>query len=740
MEQELQVSNSQRGQGRARADIVIWKNAQERKERKAAFIVVECKAENVTVRKEDYFQGSNYATWARAKFFITHNEKETKFFKVLEEKIPLDIDEIINIPKAADVDNDKKINEILAQTKTFTKDEFQKLLFACHNIIRDNDKLSPEAAFDEISKVLFMKIRYERKQSGIFSKEKFLELKTLKENYEKQVLQDSNKKDDTPFYQYLFEQTKNEFAKDEIFVENDVLKVRETSFLQIVHKLEKYNLSDTSDDVKGIAFEEFLGETFRGSLGQFFTPRTLVNFMVAVLDPKEGEIIADPCCGTGGFLIKAFEYVREKIEQDIQKTKEDFRNQLIPENYDSLSENEQQAIMAELNHLFVELNQDLEPNPENSRVHHLSWNCIFGTDAEPRSARTAKMNMIMHGDGHGGVHHHDGLLNINGIFENRFDVIVTNPPFGMRISKELEITDNDRYKDKAKIDYYTARYGDEYVQALQQINGNINKPLLSLFETGSFSTLSEVVFVERCLNLLRKGGRMGIVLPEGFLNGSDLQKVRDFVESRAKILLIVSVPQEVFISAGATVKSSLVFLKKFTAEEENEYKQIVENVTAEINAKYQPEIDQHHKTYKVLADKVKYQQSYIKEVKAIKTSKSEKETQLMLANMSLSEAKAAQKLGKIKLDKQLKAIDVLIQSEIKAEVKVRFNYRFPIVQAEKAGISSTGQKTDNDLIAIQAEFAEYCLQAKPYQAQLLKYDYAIDESGELIKKESLINF
>jgi type I restriction enzyme M protein len=342
MEQELQVSNSQRGQGRARADIVIWKNTQECKDKKAAFIVVECKAENVTMRQEDYFQGSNYATWARAKFFIAQNEKETKFFKVLEEKIPLDIDEIINIPKAADVDNDKKINEILAQTKTFTKDEFQKLLFTCHDIIRNNDKLSPEAAFDEISKILFMKIRHERKQNSIFSKDKFLELKAIQENYEQQI---SGKKDDTPFYQHLFEQTKNEFAKDEIFAENDVLKIRETSFLQIVQKLEKYNLSDTSDDVKGIAFEEFLGKTFRGDLGQFFTPRTLVNFMVSVLDPKEGEIIGDPCCGTGGFLIKAFEYVREKIERDIQKTKENFRNQLIPENYETLTDEQQQAIM-----------------------------------------------------------------------------------------------------------------------------------------------------------------------------------------------------------------------------------------------------------------------------------------------------------------------------------------------------------------------------------------------------------
>lgn len=84
-------------------------------------------------------------------------------------------------------------------------------------------------------------------------------------------------------------------------------------------------------------------------------------------------------------------------------------------------------------------------------------------------ARTAKMNMIMHGDGHGGVHHHDGLLNVNGIFENRFDVILTNPPFGSRVEKSLKITEADMFTDEAKIEYYTERYGDEYIQALQQV-------------------------------------------------------------------------------------------------------------------------------------------------------------------------------------------------------------------------------------------------------------------------------
>ncbi len=731
MAQEVQVSKSQRGTGAARADIIIWRNEADKKESKNAFIIVECKAENITVRKEDYFQGTNYATWARAKFFITTNQKETKFFKVLEEKLPLDIDEIVDIPKAKDANNDKKVSEILAQSQAFVRDEFQKLLFSCHDIIRNNDKLSPEMAFDEISKVLFMKIRYERQNNLRFSKEEFLKIKESDDKIRTNT--------DLPYYQKMFLKTKEAFEKDAIFSPDETLRIRETSFMQLVEKLQKYNLSDTSDDVKGIAFEEFLGKTFRGDLGQFFTPRTLVEFMVEILDPQEHEIIVDPCCGTGGFLIKAFEYVREKIEQDIQDAKETFRNKLIPENFDTLSEKKQHDIITKLNAHFAKLNEDLEVSDKfpNSRLHNLSWNCIFGTDAEPRSARTAKMNMIMHG----GVHNHDGLLNVNGIFENRFDVILTNPPFGARVSRELEIHENDRFTDATKIAAYTKRYGQAYTDALRQVNDNIDKPLISLYETGAYSTLTEVIFVERCLRLLRKGGRMGIVLPEGFLNGSDLQKVRDFVESKAKILLIVSVPQSVFMSAGATVKSSLVFLKKFTAEEETEYNAICTAVKQEINDKYAPEIAEQEKIHLNVWHKIQAKRAYIKDVKSIKTSKSEKNMQISYTNSQIAQLQTEHKTAKKDYDDWKKALDAQITVEIKAEIKNRFNYEFPIVQAENAGISSTGKATEeNDFIAIQKEYTEYRKQQKLWGYSTAEYAYTVNESGELYKTKTDINF
>lgn len=566
MDQEVVLTNTKRGTGQARADIVIWKSKEEKQKNKNAFIIIECKAEYITIREEDYFQGSNYASFSGADFFVTTNLKETRIFRVKKGEIPKQLDEIIDIPHAEDILNTKKIKEILSQTKEFTRDEFSKLLFKCHNIIRNNDKLSPEAAFDEISKILFIKIRYERNNTGtqIFSLDEF---QKLKEAY-KSFASDNS----LPFYQNLFENTKKDFAKDDLFESNETLRIKEGSFEDIVKELQIYNLSRTSDDVKGIAFEKFLGRTFRGELGQFFTPRTIVDFMVEILDPQEGEVVCDPCCGSGGFLIKVFEYVREKIEKDIQIEKENIKKIFFNDDYLKTTDKEKQKIEDKVNVYFAQLNDELDTSREESRLRKLSYNSIYGTDANPRMARTAKMNMIMHGDGHGGVHHHDGLINVNGIFENRFDIILTNPPFGARVDKNFKISEEDLFTDEEKIKHYIERYGDEYIKAMDRVRKNIGKPLLGMFESGKLSGLTEVLFIERCLRLLKPGGRMGIVLPEGVLNNTNLQNVRELFESKAKIILITSIPQDVFIASGATVKPSLMFFKKFSLEEEKEYK------------------------------------------------------------------------------------------------------------------------------------------------------------------------
>ncbi|MBE6463528.1 MAG: N-6 DNA methylase [Alphaproteobacteria bacterium] len=704
MDEELKVSNSHRGQGKARADIVIWKSKEDKQAKKNAFIVVECKAENVTIHKEDYYQGCNYARWAGAQFFITSNEKETSFFRVNNEIIPTDLDEIVDIPFAKDINDEKKIAETLNQLKKFERDEFAKLLQKCHNIIRNNDKLSPEAAFDEISKILFIKIRYERQNKlGIrFSKEEFEKKEREHDEYRKTYPELSN----ITYMQKLFDDTKRDFAKDKLFDANETIKIKEYSFKQIVKELEKYNLSNTSDDVKGIAFEKFLGTTFRGELGQFFTPRTLVDYIVGLLDPEEGESICDPCCGSGGFLIKAFEYVREKIEKDIQEQKEKIKQQF----------NDDSAVY---NVLANKLNDELKVTETTSRMYNVSHNCIYGTDANPRMARVSKMNMIMHGDGHGGVHHHDGLLNVNGIFEERFDVILTNPPFGALVKDEVKITSEDIAEQKelrnyiidrilsnlpdkkvkaikdnfAEIENIKTSYPNEYAKCKEVIERSIiapemlNKAINKRFKIGS--KLTEVLFIERCLNLLKKGGRMGIVLPDGVLNGANLQKCRDFVEGKAKILMITSLPQEVFIAAGATVKPSIMFFKKFTEEEDKQYKDITNKAQQEIEQKYSNQVAE--------------------------------------AKMLPTKDKKA----------KLKEIEEQKQKEIKSLIKERFNYEIPIANVEKAGIDTLGHECENQLIEVLEEFKKYKKAHSMWKnpsKKTFKYDF---DAQEVARKDAM---
>jgi len=725
MAQEIQVSNSQRGQGRAMADIVIWRSVKDKRENNSPIIVVECKAEHITVREEDYFQGYNYASWAGADFFVTTNLKETRIFKVLKGKIPKSLEEVVNIPDANIVNDEKKVNELLKQTKAFTRDEFSKLLFKCHNIIRNNDKLSPEAAFDEISKILFIKIRYERSNSEnqIFSKEAF---KNDKASYDKY-----KPKDGKDFYQFLFEQTKEDFKDDDLFEPNEIIRIRENSFEAIVEELQIYNLSTTSDDVKGIAFEQFLGKTFRGELGQFFTPRTIVDFIVEVLDPQESEVICDPCCGSGGFLIKAFEFVRSKIENEIHLAKEKIKSEYYNEEYDNLPDDKKELIDEKVTELFAKMNAELDINNPKSRIRELSYDCIFGTDANPRMSRTAKMNMIMHGDGHGGVHHNDGLLNVNGIFENRFDIILTNPPFGSRVEKSLKITEADKYTDEERIKKYKKRYdtpeNPAYSNALKQVNDNIGVSLLDLYETGSMSSLTEVLFIERCLNLLKPGGRMGIVLPEGVLNNTNLQKIRDFVESRAKIILITSIPQEVFIASGATVKPSLLFFKKFTDEEAIYWKTITKKAEKEIAIKHEPEIKGKEKSYKEIWQQILNKRAYIADVKTIKTSKSEKDLQIAMANSEISILQKKHKEAKLDFEKWFKELEITMAIEIKAQIKKEFNYQIPIAEVEKAGISSTGSQIENELEPLAKEFKTYREKAKLWDTMIKSISYQITD-------------
>ena len=374
----------------------------------------------------------------------------------------------------------------------------------------------------------------------------------------------------------------------------------------------------------------------------------------------------------------------------------------VADHYDELSEKEQLAISEHIEEMQTALNRELDTQVEGSRMYHLSRDCIYGTDANPRMARTSKMNMIMHGDGHGGVHHHDGLLNVNGIFEERFDVILTNPPFGSRIDKSQKITEADRFTDEVLIAKYREKYGEAYDEALKQVNDHIGKTLLSLYDTGSMSGLTEVLFMERCLRLLKKGGRMGMVLPEGVLNTSNLQKVRDYFEGRAKIILICSIPQDVFIAAGATVKPSLVFFKRFTEEEERQYAECKRKAYLECYEQYKVEAD------KLLAD-----------------------------HQALVDAGKSRSKGAKVIHSRLDAIASAAAEDAKPLVKEYFDYEIPVAKIDDAGITSTGAASSgNQLPALEEEYAKYRRAKNLWDESKKSVSYRQGNLGEIIRVEN----
>ena len=173
--EEMDVAG--RGSAQARADFVIWRSSQDKTDQKPPFIIVECKSDNVTIKAQDYAQGEHYARMTDAPFFVTHNSRETKYWRVKKDRMPGYIEEIENIPHADATD--KEIEELFSKLRVFKEKEFADLLHQCHNVIRNREKKDPAAAFDEIAKILFVKVYVERKLLTRRSKENLFTVDVL---------------------------------------------------------------------------------------------------------------------------------------------------------------------------------------------------------------------------------------------------------------------------------------------------------------------------------------------------------------------------------------------------------------------------------------------------------------------------------------------------------------------------------------------------------------------------------
>ena len=255
---------------------------------------------------------------------------------------------------------------------------FKRILKSCHDEIRNNEGYNPVQAFDEMTKVLFCKMHEERKHSNSSNR------------FRTAVFDDSIERLGVNVVSQIWSETKANEQFKGLFESGSEILLEDRTIRKIVLMFESYDLSLTAFDVKGEAFEYFLGETFTGGLGEYFTPRNVVEFMVDAVNPKIGQRVVDPFCGTGGFLIYAFEVVSEKIRL-----------------------------------------QEFSEEEKGKWKTELSNRCLFGTDWSERTTVACKMNMIVHGDGSAGIVKHHGLVDVEGtIEESTFDLCITNPPFG----------------------------------------------------------------------------------------------------------------------------------------------------------------------------------------------------------------------------------------------------------------------------------------------------------------------
>ena len=401
-----------------------------------------------------------------------------------------------------------------------------------HQALWGGGELDPSSAFDELDKLIFCKIWDERKP------------RKKGEPYDFQIFNIDKPKDATQDVIDKIEQQitdslagrisalYGEGKKRDKEVFKDNIRLTPQRIRTVVSYLQGINLSQTDLDSKGKAFETFMGSYFRGDFGQYFTPRNIVKFIVDVLPITNESKVLDTSCGSGGFLLYALDKVRRQAA----------------DYYDEGS-------IGHYNHW-----------------HDFASKNLYGIEINEQIARTAKMNMIIHDDGHTNVIASDGLLREDviqaktdnkGFAYGTFDLIITNPPFGSAIKQT----------ESAYLHQYN--FGIKEADWLDTKNAAVENRK---------SQNTEVLFIEQDKNFLKDGGYLAIVIPDGILTNSTLQYVRDNVAEWFRIVAVVSLPQDAFKANDAGVKSSVLFLKKWTAAESQKIVDTKHNIQERIKA------------------------------------------------------------------------------------------------------------------------------------------------------------
>lgn len=498
------------GTRKPRADVVVFPQGAAHKQENAC-IILECKAPAIKAsdKKEGVGQLQSYmSACPNVQYGMWANGQERFCYrKVVDKSGKIGWEEIPDVPTFGRSE-DESDRPRFDQLKPATSDA---LLFAfrrCHNFIAGNQGLQKPQAFWELLKLIFCKIHDERLNN---------EVQFYAAAQERHGLNGPSKA--AKRLESLFAQVKQDYPT--IFKPNETLELKPIVIAYLVSQLQMYSLLESDIDVKGRAYEEIVGSNLRGDRGEFFTPRNICRMAVEMLSPSEEQLIVDPACGTGGFLITAMNHVIEKIRH---------------------------AELAKWGDKVARAEKAMRP-----RITKFAEKHIVGIDFNPELVKASKMNMVMNNDGAGGLFQANSLespatwqdeLRSYGLM-GKVDVLFTNPPFGSKIP----------VNDVAILEQYDLGHAWTFDKAEDQ---------WSMTDTIQKSQPPEILFIERCVRLLKPGtGRCAIVLPDGILGSPGLGYVREWILRNTRILASIDLHPDTF-QPFVSIQTSVLVLQRKT--------------------------------------------------------------------------------------------------------------------------------------------------------------------------------
>ena len=263
--------------------------------------------------------------------------------------------------------------------------------------------------------------------------------------------------------------------------------LKNETLLEILKILAPIRITHSKRSIIQEFYMKFAKDLYRWDMAQYFTPTLVTDYIVNVLNPRFGEHICDPACGSSDFLVAAF-----NIGREFNYSHADF---------------------------------------------------VWGVDNSANAVQVSILNMVLNGDGKANIKKDDSLENVD-IYEDFYDIMVCNPPFGTRI------------REKRKSVLKNFDLGHEWIQDENGIpykSESIHKSQ----ETG-------ILFAEVCIRQCKPGGRIAIIVPNGYLGNSSqiYYAFRHWLLLNAKLVGICSLPRFTFKGSGADVSASVVFLEK----------------------------------------------------------------------------------------------------------------------------------------------------------------------------------